>query len=428
MRDTNSCPNSPARSVERWEIENDHLKQQISLLQFELDNRRRAFLLAVQEINATHETRARHDEGRIMYLKQSNQELAVQVERLTKRSHRDQAKTATAERAVYQLEAQNVWLEAQLKASLHENTKNQHQNQSQSPHTVVLFRETTSAPPQLQTEDLSRTVATTTAGMNIEGNNLSLSLTLSEDSSLAGMQPQQQQRRAEDDNTANGSSDNLSVSDINDDTINNQFSFPIMSSLPLSPPPSMPPPPRRSTYAEAITGTMNNNLGNMNNTSITAAKRAILITNTTANTTTNIATATTRRKRATYGTNPRFLEIRQAYHSVLTSQAEEEEPLARWVRTVMSNTSAIETDPKKVEPVLLGLKELCEENGIPLPLHRVGPCQFQLVGKKSGGQRLSVRLINGRLMARSGPAWLDIFKWLERQPLAIEEGDEDVVV
>lgn len=59
MRDIHSCPNSPARCAERWEIENDHLKQQITLLQFELDNRRRMFLLAVQEINATHETRAR---------------------------------------------------------------------------------------------------------------------------------------------------------------------------------------------------------------------------------------------------------------------------------------------------------------------------------------------------------------------------------
>jgi hypothetical protein len=61
MRDTNSCPSSPAKSIlsERLEIENDHLKQQISLLQFELDNRRRAFLLAVQEINAQNEARIR---------------------------------------------------------------------------------------------------------------------------------------------------------------------------------------------------------------------------------------------------------------------------------------------------------------------------------------------------------------------------------
>jgi hypothetical protein len=33
------------------------------------------------------------------------------------------------------------------------------------------------------------------------------------------------------------------------------------------------------------------------------------------------------------------------------------------------------------------------------------------------GARLSARLVNGRLMARSGPAWVEIFDWLERQPL-----------
>ena len=38
-------------------IENDHLKEQISLLQFELDNRRRA-ALALQEAYAASEARA----------------------------------------------------------------------------------------------------------------------------------------------------------------------------------------------------------------------------------------------------------------------------------------------------------------------------------------------------------------------------------
>ncbi len=366
-----------------------------------------------------------------MYLKQSNQELAIQVERLTKRLNREQAKAATAERAVFQLEAQNAWMEAQLKAAMHENTKKSQQNNRNSPDTVVVFRETTSAPPQLQS-DPSQSRPTAADMMNIVGNSLSLSLTLSEDSSLAAIQQQQPRNGdgygginghdgathggdANNNNTTTTHHDN-DTTQMNNDTLNNQFSFPIMSSLPLSPPPSLPPPqPRRSTYAEAITGTFNNNLGKIeSNTTTTTAKRALLANNATT-------TALTTQKRATYGTNPRFIEIREAYQSVVNSQAEEEDPLSRWVRTVMSNTSAIETDPKKVEPVLLGLKELCEENGISLPLRKIGPCQFQLVGRKSGGQKLSVRLINGRLMARSGPAWLDIFTWLERQPLSIED-------
>ena len=67
MRDprSNSCPPSPGRGMEHIEgrrmneyiIENDHLKEQISLLQFELDNRRRA-ALALQEAYAASEARA----------------------------------------------------------------------------------------------------------------------------------------------------------------------------------------------------------------------------------------------------------------------------------------------------------------------------------------------------------------------------------
>lgn len=360
-------------------------------------------------------------EARMVYLKQSNQELALQVERLTKRSHRDQTKAATAERAAAQLEAQNLWLEAQLKAAMYENSKRLHQQQRDGPETVI-FRATGSAPPQMQTED--NTTTKINLDPNIEensdpiiafsaGNSLSLSLSLSEASSMAASQKQQ---RNEDCNGHTHNHDNDDTNQIYNDTINNQFSFPIMSSLPQSPASSMPPPRpplshqlenvvRPNTYAEAITGTMNiNNRLNNNNFGTNTSSQV--------------------RNRPTYGSNPRFIEICQAYNSVLTSQAAEEEPLARWVRTVMSNTSAIETDPKKVEPVLLGLKELCEENGVPMPLRKVGPSQFQLLvggtvgtgGKESRGQKLSVRLINGRLMARSGPAWVDIFQWLERQP------------
>ena len=61
-----------------------------------------------------------------------------------------------------------------------------------------------------------------------------------------------------------------------------------------------------------------------------------------------------------------------------------------------------------------GLTQLFNTNGVHLPLQRVGPCTFAL-----GGARASVRLVNGRLMARSGSGgWLDIVGWLERQPVA----------
>lgn len=62
---SSSCPPSPGRSmddgrsrrVNEYVLENEHLREQISLLQFELDNRRRA-AAALQEAYAASEARA----------------------------------------------------------------------------------------------------------------------------------------------------------------------------------------------------------------------------------------------------------------------------------------------------------------------------------------------------------------------------------
>lgn len=121
------------------------------------------------------------------------------------------------------------------------------------------------------------------------------------------------------------------------------------------------------------------------------------------------------RRLPTYGGIAEFCEIRDMYRNVLEQAAAAEAPTSRWVRTVMSNQSAVVTDPTQIEPMVEGLRQLCEQNGVPLPLERLGPCQYRL-GK--GGGKLGVRLINGKLMARSGPSYVDVFQWLERQPVA----------
>ena len=130
-------------------------------------------------------------------------------------------------------------------------------------------------------------------------------------------------------------------------------------------------------------------------------------------TNTTTTAASTRLLRPTYGSSPAYQEIRDAYNTVTTAQTAEEDPVRRWVRTVMSSSSAVDTDPRSVEPRLLGFQTLCEEQGLPFPLHRVGPCQYVL----GNGVKLTVRLINFRLMARKGTEWVDIFTWLAKQPL-----------
>ena len=72
-----------------------------------------------------------------------------------------------------------------------------------------------------------------------------------------------------------------------------------------------------------------------------------------------------------------------------------------------------------------GLLRLLQENGVPAPLVKCGPCQYRLGGttaKLTGGTtaRLTVRLVNHRLVARAGGAGasVDVLTWLAGQPMA----------
>ena len=71
-----------------------------------------------------------------------------------------------------------------------------------------------------------------------------------------------------------------------------------------------------------------------------------------------------------------------------------------------------------------GLIQLFEESGVPMPLRRTGPCQYTLTaasGNNGGGNiagaKCVVRLVNGRLMVRSGSSNVDVLAWLAKQPV-----------
>ena len=116
----------------------------------------------------------------------------------------------------------------------------------------------------------------------------------------------------------------------------------------------------------------------------------------------------------TYGSDPVFREIRQAYNAVLATAREQENAVDRWLRVVMSSStsSVIVTDPVQVESVVTGLQRLCEDQGLSVPLVKVGSCQYRL------GRRVALlRLIHGKLVVKSGPAWVEFMQWLEKQPL-----------
>ena len=122
----------------------------------------------------------------------------------------------------------------------------------------------------------------------------------------------------------------------------------------------------------------------------------------------------------------------------------EQAATSRWIRSVHSNQSAAEYDPRRVEPLVQvrvfvclrcarracvpdhslpaclrsaqALVEMFERNGVHMPLQRVGPGAYTL----SSSSRAAVRVVmlNGRLVVRSGAgASSEITAWLERQPL-----------
>ncbi|KFM29220.1 hypothetical protein F751_1596 [Auxenochlorella protothecoides] len=108
-----------------------------------------------------------------------------------------------------------------------------------------------------------------------------------------------------------------------------------------------------------------------------------------------------------YGQDPAFREVKAAYVAAL---AKAQPHADRWAGRAPDRAEAMVADPKRVEPVVEGLVQLCAEAGVDLPLVRRGPCQYSL-----GAARLSLRLVGGQLVKRCGAGHLPLLDWVERQ-------------
>lgn len=85
--------------------------------------------------------------------------------------------------------------------------------------------------------------------------------------------------------------------------------------------------------------------------------------------------------------------------------------------TVLATRAFLSYAPRPAP--LQGLLQLFDSNGLPVPLHKCGQCMYRL---GPAGCKLSLRLVNGRLMARSGAGQtMDILAWLEKQPAAEQQ-------
>ena len=335
-------------------------------------------------------------------LRQSNKQLAVQLENVSERLHQAHANSTKAQRTIVHLETQLVWLQDQLSAVHGREAQAQSLSQGGQPErslsgAVSAYPVTTSGLSSPPTSSLPAPQEDYFPEKGIEG--------------ISGMLGGLQALSIEVEGSLNASN-NIREEENEDPASSISLSHTLSeASLPLH--------AQEDDLSVSCGPLLVENFSFATSLSLSSHSKPLQEQQRRRSST---GTASGRSNlgpggRATYGSSPQFQEIREAYTNVLTSQSAEEDPVSKWVRTVMSSASAIETDPKKIEPILLGLQELCEENGLPLPLRRIGPCQYLL----GPGHRckLGVRLISGRLMARQGTAWVDVFTWLERQPLEL---------
>jgi hypothetical protein len=83
----------------------------------------------------------------------------------------------------------------------------------------------------------------------------------------------------------------------------------------------------------------------------------------------------------------------------------------KWVQDLMSSTSSVDTDPKHVDKAVKQLLGVCSKQGLDLPLTKGLRNNQYALGKTT----VMFKLVNSKLMVKSGPSCIDVMSWLARQ-------------
>jgi len=134
----------------------------------------------------------------------------------------------------------------------------------------------------------------------------------------------------------------------------------------------------------------------------------------------NIAATTGKRRTTTtmpcYGDVPNFNIIATQYNeSVKLVQRQLSSSNAsskKWVQDLMSSTSSVDTDPKHVDKAVTQLLGVCSKQGLDLALTKGLRNNQYALGKTT----VMFKLVNSKLMVKSGPSCIDVMSWLARQP------------
>lgn len=119
--------------------------------------------------------------------------------------------------------------------------------------------------------------------------------------------------------------------------------------------------------------------------------------------------------RVTYGMDKGFASAKQRYEEQAAenspSSTTEHDRTQIWLKGLTANTAKQAADPKRVDQLVSRLQHLMQDNGVEVPLEKVGPCQYKL-----GSHKLSLKVGSNRLLVRCGGGYEDFMSAMEKMP------------
>ena len=119
--------------------------------------------------------------------------------------------------------------------------------------------------------------------------------------------------------------------------------------------------------------------------------------------------------RVTYGMDSGFASAKQQYEEQTAGNSPdsmtEHDRTQSWLKGLTMNTAKQAADPKRVERLVSRFQQLMQDNGLEVPLERVGPCQYKL-----GSHKLSLKVGSNKLLVRCGGGYEDLMSAMKKLP------------
>ena len=113
--------------------------------------------------------------------------------------------------------------------------------------------------------------------------------------------------------------------------------------------------------------------------------------------------------------NSAFAAAKQQYQDHGAAQNDDEltehDRTQNWLKSLTANSAKQATDPKRVDQLVGKFQQLMQQNGLEIPLKKLGPCQYKL-----GSYRLSLKVGSNKLLVRCGGGYEELMSAVEKMP------------